>query len=85
MLPPPPPTPLELTVFPLYLVAVLLHAEVGTPVLHKHVVLHEGVLVQQQLDPLPRRQFTLQQEGFRLSLPCNKKSLDSVYPATRRV
>lgn len=41
------------------LVSVLLHGEVGAPVLHKHVRLHKGLGVQQQLHSLPRRQLAL--------------------------
>lgn len=42
------------------LVTVLLHAEVRAAMLHKHVRLHEGLRVQQELHSLPGRQFTLQ-------------------------
>ncbi len=37
----------------------LVHAEVGTAMLHEHVPLFEAALVEQQFDALPGRQFAL--------------------------
>ena len=58
---------------PVYLVPILFHSEVGASMLHEHVILHEGLGVQQQLDPLPRRQLTLPRQEFKVN------------PATTRV
>lgn len=47
-----------------YLVPVLVHAKIRAAVLHKHVRLHKGVLVQQKLHSLPGCQLTLKYIPF---------------------
>lgn len=59
-----------------YLVCVLLHAEVGAAMLHKHVRLHKGLRVQQQLHPFPGRQLSLQHRVSTVNtLPRERKTL----------
>lgn len=53
-----------------HLVPVLVHAKVGAAVLHEHVRLHEGVLVQQKLHSLPGCQLTLKEIVIHHRLPC---------------
>ena len=67
------PSPVYFFFVDVYLVPILFHAEVGASMLHEHVIFHEGLGVQQQLDPLPRCQLTLRPEEF------------TVNPVTRRV
>ena len=52
---------------PIYL--VLVHAKVGARMLNKHVIFTEAARVNEKVNALPCRQFTLQQKQYQVLMP----------------